>query len=287
MSILAIDTSTQVSSVAVASKERLSAELTMQAKLTHSETLMPHIEQVLKMASVAKDKLEGIAVSIGPGSFTGLRIGLAAAKAMAYALDLPLVGVSTLKAFAYHYPVQGVRLVCLLDAQKGNAYVETYRWEHGKLNVIDEVQVAKIADVVAWCARMEEPVVLLGDAVQKKIVGKMELPKNVTAAPAHLMMPRAACVAMLGLEDLASGRTDNIMELEPVYIRRSEAPQNVVELFIEPGIAHDLRPVMDRDGAIGGDQLRDPFDPGRFGGQSEGADLFVYVLRDRVSKFNA
>jgi tRNA threonylcarbamoyladenosine biosynthesis protein TsaB len=209
--------------VAVASKERLSAELTMQAKLTHSETLMPHIEQVLKMASVAKDKLEGIAVSIGPGSFTGLRIGLAAAKAMAYALDLPLVGVSTLKAFAYHYPVQGVRLVCLLDAQKGNAYVETYRWEHGKLNVIDEVQVAKIADVVAWCARMEEPVVLLGDAVQKKIAGKVDLPAGVTVAPAHLLMPRAACVAMLGLDELAAGHTDNVMNLEPVYIRRSEA----------------------------------------------------------------
>lgn len=223
MSVLAIDTSTQVSSVAVASKERLSAELTMQAKLTHSETLMPHIEQVLKMASVAKDKLEGIAVSIGPGSFTGLRIGLAAAKAMAYALDLPLVGVSTLKALAYHYPVCGVRLVCLLDAQKGNAYVETYRWEQGQIKVVDAVQVAKIADVVDWCARMEEPVVLLGDAVQKKIAGKMELPQNVTAAPAHLMMPRAACVAMLGGEELAVGRADNIMDLEPVYIRRSEA----------------------------------------------------------------
>ncbi len=223
MSILAIDTATQVSSVAVASKERLSAELTMQAKLTHSETLMPHIEQVLRMAAVSKDKLDGIAVSIGPGSFTGLRIGLAAAKAMAYALDLPLVGVSTLKALAYHYPVPGVRIVSLLDAQKGNAYVETYCWDHGRLKTIDEVQVAKITDVIAWCGRMDGPVVLLGDVVQKKIVGRMELPDNIMTAPAHLMMPRAACVAMLGLEKLAAGQEDNVMELEPVYIRRSEA----------------------------------------------------------------
>ena len=92
MSILAIDTATQVSSVAVASADKLAAELTMQAKLTHSETLMPHIKEVLRMANVRKEQLEGIAVSIGPGSFTGLRIGLAAAKAMAYALDLPIVG---------------------------------------------------------------------------------------------------------------------------------------------------------------------------------------------------
>ena len=165
MSILAIDTATQVSSVAVASADKLAAELTMQAKLTHSETLMPHIKEVLRMANVRKEQLEGIAVSIGPGSFTGLRIGLAAAKAMAYALDLPIVGVSTLKALAYHYPVPGLRIVSLLDAQKGNAYRESYEWEK----------------------------------------------------------PRAACVAMLGLQELAAGHTDNVMNMEPVYIRRSEA----------------------------------------------------------------
>lgn len=223
MSILAIDTATQVSSAAVAAPGKLSAELTMQAKLTHSETLMPHIEQVLKMAAVPKDQLKGIAVSIGPGSFTGLRIGLAAAKAMSYALKIPLVGVSTLRALAYHYPVAGVRIVCMLDAQKGNAYVETYRWEQGRLQTIDEVKVAPIAEVVEWCGGIKESVVLLGDAVQKKIIGKMELPTGVSAAPAHLLMPRAACVAMLGLDELSSGHADNIMALEPVYIRRSEA----------------------------------------------------------------
>lgn len=223
MSILAIDTATQVSSAAIAAPEKLLAELTMQAKLTHSETLMPHIEQVLKMASVPKEQLDAIVVSIGPGSFTGLRIGLAAAKAMSYALDIPLVGVSTLRALAYHYPVAGVRIVCLLDAQKGNAYVETYRWEQGHLRTVDEVKVAKTADIIEWCGRMKEPAVLLGDVVQKKIAGKMELPEGVSAAPAHLLMPRAACVAMLGLDELASGHADNVMALEPVYIRRSEA----------------------------------------------------------------
>ena len=141
MSILAIDTATQVSSVAVASVDKLAAELTMQAKLTHSETLMPHIKEVLRMANVRKENLEGIAVSIGPGSFTGLRIGLAAAKAMAYALNLPIVGVSTLKALAFHYPVPGIRIVSLLDAQKGNAYRESYEWEHGELCIVNPVEV--------------------------------------------------------------------------------------------------------------------------------------------------
>ena len=223
MSILAIDTATQVSSVAVLKEGRLLAELTMQGKLTHSETLLPHIEQVLKMAAVAKEELTGIAVSNGPGSFTGLRIGLAAAKAMSYVLGIPLVGVSTLQALAYQLPAPGVRVMCLLDAQKGNAYVESYRWENNSLQVVDSVQVAKITDIVAACANMNEQVILLGDAVQKKVAGKLELPANVSVAPPHIVMPRAACVAMLGQAKLMAGEKDNVMDLEPVYIRRSEA----------------------------------------------------------------
>jgi len=223
LSILAIDTATQVSSVAVLKEGRLLAELTMQGKLTHSETLLPHIEQVLKMAAVAKEELTGIAVSNGPGSFTGLRIGLAAAKAMSYVLGIPLVGVSTLQALAYQLPAPGVRVMCLLDAQKGNAYVESYRWENNSLQVVDSVQVAKITDIVAACANMNEQVILLGDAVQKKVAGKLELPANVSVAPPHIVMPRAACVAMLGQAKLLAGETDNVMDLEPVYIRRSEA----------------------------------------------------------------
>ena len=140
MLVLAIDTATQVSSVAVASEGRLLSELTMQGKLTHSETLLPHIEQVLKMAAVDKSQLTGIVVSNGPGSFTGLRIGLAAAKAMSYVLGIPLVGVSTLQAMAYQLPVPGVRLMCLLDAQKGNAYVESYKWENNTLQVVEAVK---------------------------------------------------------------------------------------------------------------------------------------------------
>ena len=223
MLVLAIDTATQVSSVAVASEGRLLAELTMQGKLTHSETLMPHIEQVLKMAAVDKSQLTGIAVSNGPGSFTGLRIGLAAAKAMSYVLHIPLVGVSTLASLAYGVPVAGLRIMSMLDAQKGNAYAASYRWEDGSLKVIEPVLVDKITTIVEQCGTLEETVFLIGDAVQKKIQGKMELPANVQIAPPHLIMPRAACVAMLGMEQLADGQEDNVMDLEPVYIRRSEA----------------------------------------------------------------
>ena len=102
MSILSIDTSSQVSSVSVLSAECVAAEISMQGALTHSETLMPHIETALAMARVKKDELDGIAVSIGPGSFTGLRIGLASAKMIAYGLHIPLIAVPTLEALADH-----------------------------------------------------------------------------------------------------------------------------------------------------------------------------------------
>ena len=190
MSILAIDTATQVSSVAIAQAGRLQAEITLQARLTHSETLMPHIQQVLDMADTKAADLEGIAISIGPGSFTGLRIGLATAKAMCYALDKPLVTVSTLAALACHLPLPGICLLPLIDAQKGNAYYARYHWENGGLVAEDEC---------------------------------MKLPDNVKIAPAHELMPRAACVAMLGLRELAQGHTANVMDAAPIYIRRSEA----------------------------------------------------------------
>jgi len=234
--LLAIDTSTQVSSVAVISGGKLAAELTMQARLTHSETLMPHVRQVLKMAGLKKEQLSGIAVSQGPGSFTGLRIGLAAAKAMAYVLDVPLLGVPTPAVLACQCPVPGIRLVALLDAQKGNAYVQSFRWEKAQgrrdegwsleglwLHGLHDVQVAPLRETVAACGAAGEPVMLLGDLVQKKVAGRLELPEKVSCAPLHLVMPRAACVAQLGLAQLARGAAANVMDFEPIYVRRSEA----------------------------------------------------------------
>ena len=223
MSILAIDTSTQVSSVAVVSDGKLAAELTMQAKLTHSETLLPHIEEVLGMANQKKEELEGIAVSLGPGSFTGLRIGLATAKAMAYALQLPIVGVPTLRALAWHFPVEGFQLLPMIDAQKGNVYVERYMWEHGKLLRKTEVQVLSVEEVIRRTEELPGTVVLMGDVISKRIEGKQTLPMHVMLAPLHLRMPRAANVALCGLELLKEGKTGNVMDMEPVYIRRSEA----------------------------------------------------------------
>ena len=223
MPILAIDTATLVSSVAVATDKKLLAELTLQTKLTHSEVLMPHIEQILSMTKVKKNELDAIAVSIGPGSFTGLRIGLATAKTIAYALDIPIIGVSTLAALAYHYPVGDVYIAPLLDAQKGNVYISLYTWEAGQLHEAYEPTVKSFDDVLAAGQRLDKPVVFLGEKAVAKADEIKAAGGNIIMAMPHVVMPRAANVAMLGLDLLAKGKQDDVMSLEPLYIRRSEA----------------------------------------------------------------
>ena len=225
MSILSIDTSSQVSSVAVLSAERVAAEICMQGALTHSETLMPHIETALRMARVEKSELEGIAVSIGPGSFTGLRIGLASAKMMAYALHIPLIAVPTLEALVHHYICEGVRLVPMMDAQKGNVYAQEFMWEAGldglHLREKHALSILPLTEVIAGLENAEQPVLLLGDAMQKKTT--LALPANVRLAPIHARMPRAACVGLAALTRLARGEMDDPVTVVPLYLRRSEA----------------------------------------------------------------
>ena len=228
MPILALDTATMVSSVALADEKKIMAELTLQTKLTHSETLMPHVQQIMEMADVKREDLEAIAVSIGPGSFTGLRIGLAAAKTMAYAFNIPLIGVSTMEALAWHYPVPNVNIVPLIDAQKGNVYSAVYRWNNEKeaMEEIEEVAVYGFDEIIEKLGNSNETCILLGDMAVKKALAKKakgELPANVMVAPIHTIMPRAATVAVAGLKKLANNEIGSVMDMEPIYIRRSEA----------------------------------------------------------------
>ena len=222
MPILALDTATMVSSVAIAGPDKLLAEVTLQTKLTHSEVLMPHVQQVLAMTNIKKTELDAIAVSVGPGSFTGLRIGLAAAKSMAYALGIPIVGVSTLEAMAWHYPVPGIYTLCVLDAQKGDVYAGLYSWQQEAVHLVKPVEVMPFAEVIDFCQTLDRPVVIIGDIAQKKQALIRAAGSNIIAAQPHMIMPRAANVAMLAQKKLAAGRTDEVMTLEPLYIRRSE-----------------------------------------------------------------
>lgn len=223
MPILAIDTSTLVSSVALATGEKVVAELTLHTRKTHSERLMPHIGELLAMAEVGKQDITAVAVSIGPGSFTGLRIGLATAKALAYALGIPLVGVPTLAALAYGCPVSGTLLAPTMDAQKGNLYSALYRWHLGMLREVASPLVSGHDELAAELAGHGEPCVILGEGAA--LFAASFRSAGLALGEPHVVMPRAANVAALGLKMLEQGISHDLMALEPFYIRRSEAEE--------------------------------------------------------------
>jgi len=223
MTILAMDTATMVSSVAVATEERVLAEVTAETRFTHSETLVANIEEVLRLADVKREELSAVAVSLGPGSFTGLRIGLAAAKAIAYALSIPLVGVPTLEVLAAAFPSPGAIVAPLIDAQKGNGYFALYRFTETGLVCEKDVCVASPEEIADAIANEESPVTLAGDFARKLMQKGVELPKNASLAPITHIMPRAALVAARAVVRLKNGEGKSPMELEPIYVRRSEA----------------------------------------------------------------
>ena len=211
MYIAAIETATRAASVAVCNEDKFT-EITQDSKLTHSETLLPQFKEVLAMSNVTRDMIEAIAVSIGPGSFTGLRIGLAAAKALAYAWNVKIIGVPTLQALAYHFPFETV--MPMIDAQKNRAYVQVFQ----RLNQISEIEILSIDEAVHKAATFGE-VVICGDVCHKI----KSLPENVKIAPVNMKMPRAVNVALCAHDLLTAGKVDNVMDIEPLYIRRSEA----------------------------------------------------------------
>jgi len=214
--ILGIETSTRAAGVALISDEKILAEISQESKLYHSENLLPQIEKVLKIANV--EKVDAIAVSLGPGSFTGLRIGLAAAKALSYAWQVKIIGVPTLQALAFHFPRSSAQILTLIDAQKNSAYVQTFQ----NAVPIDEVKVKPIAEILKAASESGDEIILCGDVLSKI---KSELPANVTFAPTHLRMPRAVNVAICGKNLLDAGKEGNVMDMEPLYLRRSEAEE--------------------------------------------------------------
>lgn len=217
---LVLDASGNASTVAVATETQVIAELTVRRRRTHSEQLVRHIDTVLQLAGTTMDAIEGVAVTTGPGSFTGLRIGLATAKALAFARGWKLVGVDTLRALLYNYANAAVPLAVLLDAQKRNVYLLEGTWQ-GETLVAGEPQVVAID---TWCAAQRA-----AGATPLCVGEGAELYAEEIRAAGGLVAPvaqrsvRAAAVAQYAAAEWARRGEDDIIGLLPNYIRRSEA----------------------------------------------------------------
>lgn len=196
MNILAIETSSLVASAAIVSDDIMIAEYTMNYKKTHSQTLLPMIDEICRLTEYDINNIDYIAVSAGPGSFTGLRIGSATAKGLGLALDKPLVHVPTVEAMAYNiYDTES--LICpIMDARRNQVYTGIYRNKRGQVTAVKNQCAVSIDELIDTLNKMEENVIFLGDGVPVFADIIDEKLKSIhTYAPPHINRQRAGAVA--------------------------------------------------------------------------------------------
>ena len=190
MKILGIDTSSMAASVAVIEDNKLICEYTINTKKTHSQKLMPMIENMLGLSDLNVREIDAIAVCEGPGSFTGLRIGMATAKAIAHVNDIPVIGVNSLEALAANMNLCDKKICSILDAQRNQVYTGRYQYEGTKLVEIKEIGIQQIDELLEELAQSGEQWILVGEAVYKyedkiREISNIEIPaasNNVTKA---------------------------------------------------------------------------------------------------------
>lgn len=232
--ILALDSSGLVASVAVvegnSTYSNLLAEYTVNYKKTHSQTLLPMLDEIANMTELDLTTIDAIAIAAGPGSFTGLRIGSATAKGLGLALKKPLIAIPTVDALAYN--LYGTdRLICpIMDARRKQVYTGIYRFEEHQLMTLKEQWAAPIEELLEELNQRGEMVTFLGDGVpvfRELIAEKLQVPYSF--APAHVNKQRAAAVAALGSIYYKEGRTETAMEHIPEYLRVSQAERERAE----------------------------------------------------------
>lgn len=232
MYILGIDTSSMVATAAVISPEKLLAEYIVNNKKNHSEKIMQVVDRVLQDSGISLEDLDAVAVARGPGSFTGIRIGMACAEGIAHALGKPMVGVNTLDGLAYNLMGESSFICPVVDAQRQEVYASIYCWEDGRLQRLWEYEVVKAADLVERLLTLAKRVVILGDgvpvltkALNEKEQKEPAIQDRIAIAHPAFAMPRASSVAAVALNEYAQGRFDTCYTIKPFYIRRSHAEE--------------------------------------------------------------
>ncbi|MBA1333989.1 MAG: tRNA threonylcarbamoyladenosine biosynthesis protein TsaB [Firmicutes bacterium] len=224
MKVLAIDTSSIVASAAVLDGDKLAAEYILNHRKTHSEHLLPIIEEILESCGTDISEIDIIAVASGPGSFTGLRIGAATAKGLAHALGIPVVGVPTLDGLAFNLPYCDGIICPIMDARRNQVYTALYRWEQDGLCRIKDHSALSIEELLTELKAMSGKVIFLGDGVPvhreyiKEILGDRAL-----FAPPNADRQRASSLAELAIRSFRRGLMTKYNEFTPFYLRKSQA----------------------------------------------------------------
>ena len=223
MLTLAFETSAKAASVALLQGNKLLGESYQNTGLTHSQTLMVMAEDLLKSCGYTPQQVQAVAVAAGPGSFTGIRIGVAAAKGFAWGSDIPCYGISTLEAMARSLGIYDGYVLPVMDARRSQVYNALFLAEAGKLTRLREDRAIALADLANDIKNLEKPIFLVGDGSTLCYNTLLEEVPNLALPPEHRMHQRACGVGLVAAEQIAQGIPGNGAELTPNYLRMSQA----------------------------------------------------------------
>ena len=230
MKILAIDSSGLVATVAVLEDDELIAEYTVNYKKTHSETLLPMLDEIKSMINLDLSEIDAIAVTKGPGSFTGLRIGSATVKGLAYALNVPIISVPTVDALSMNLWGSDKLIVPVMDARREQVYTGIYEFAGGEHTCILEQDALSVEDLCKKINDLSREVILLGDAVpvyKDRFDDLIKVPHSY--APANMNRQKASSLGVLAFEYMKKGLSESAFDHKPEYLRLSQAERERME----------------------------------------------------------
>ena len=229
MLILAFETSAKAGSVALWQDGKLLGESYQNTGLTHSQTLLSMAENLIASCGYAPKDVTAVAVAAGPGSFTGVRIGVAAAKGFAWGLEIPCCGVSTLEAMAENLGIYEGYVLPVMDARRSQVYNAVFKAEKGCLSRVCEDRAISLADLQAELSRLDGPIYLVGDGSSLTYNTLKEMITNLILPPEHRMHQRAAGVALVAEKMMQNGASCDAAGLSPNYLRLSQAERERLE----------------------------------------------------------
>jgi tRNA threonylcarbamoyladenosine biosynthesis protein TsaB len=224
--VLALETSSMVASVAIVSEDKMLSEFTINNKKTHSQMLMPIVEQVTESLDLALSDIDVFAVSSGPGSFTGIRIGVATTKSLAQALNKPVAGISGLDGLAFNL-VNFNGIICpMMDARNAQIYTCLYRSNGEEIDRLREYMAIRVVDLISLIQESCEPVMFCGDGVllHKNLLAE-KLGDRAKFSQSVFIYQRASSIAFLALQKAKVNDLLTYNELQPYYLRKSQAEQ--------------------------------------------------------------
>lgn len=223
MKILALETSAKAVSAAITENGKVLASGYQDTGLTHSRTLMPIVEHILKNAGMKIADIDAVAVANGPGSFTGIRIGVSAAKGLAFGADKPVIGVSTLAAMARNLAFADGLIICAMDARRNQVYNALFSAENGTITRLTPDRAISLPDLAQEVQVIPGPKMVVGDGGQLCYTALTEAGIPCRLAPPHLVMQNAMSVALEAEGLVAEEQLLTAQELQPVYLRPAQA----------------------------------------------------------------